>query len=92
MKASQKIAVDGVYTLTVMGKPPDDGSEAAPFPMRLYRNRVRLGSSETVPTLTWRGPLKANDLIEADGERDLTLTVVEANDVGGPITAGAASA
>ena len=49
--------------------------------LRLYRNRVRLLATESTYVAHWLGYCEGSDLIEADGEFDVTLTVTPVPDV-----------
>lgn len=73
MKASFVIPSDGTYQIRV--EPATFEKDAPAMQMRIYRNRTRLLATESTYASNWRGHLDANDLIEADGEFDVTLTV-----------------
>jgi hypothetical protein len=74
MKASFVIPTDGVYKIYLT---PEFEKDARQQQLRIYRNRVRLLATESTFMSIWRGRLDANDLIEADGEFDVRLVVVE---------------
>jgi hypothetical protein len=73
MRASETITAPGDYRLRVAN--PSEDSGGSPFPLRLYRNRTRLVATDTLHEVVWRGTLAAGDLIEADGDQDVRLSV-----------------
>lgn len=75
MKASYVIPKTGEYLIIVA--PALYEKDAPQMQMRVYRNRVRLLATESTYESRWRGMCEKDDLIEADGEFDLALTVVE---------------
>lgn len=82
MKASYVIPADDVYYIRV--EPATFEKDAPTMQMRIYRNRTRLLATESTYASNWRGKLDANDLIEADGEFDVKLTVIKESDYGHP--------
>ena len=76
MKAAQTIARTGEYRVRVVN--PD--AQGSPFAMQIYRNRTRLAATDSLYEVVWRGVLVTNDLVEAGGERDVTLTVEPVTD------------
>lgn len=73
MKASFVIPSYGTYKIHVA--PVAFEKDAPQQQMRIYRNRTRLLATESTYESNWRGQLDQNDLIEADGEFDVTLEV-----------------
>lgn len=73
MRAEHVVERDDTFSVRVL---PVDREPNGPLaPARLYRNRVRLNATETLHETSWRGPLEAGDLLEADCELPVELRI-----------------
>lgn len=83
MKTSYTIPKNGEYLIIAVPALYEKG--APQMQMRVYRNRVRLLATESTYEARWRGYCEKDDLIEADGEFDIALTVLEETTEAGDI-------